>query len=65
MTGLMDSRRVAERLGVKIGTIQAYRARGLMPGPDDWFGRSPVWRADTIEAWIASRPGQGNRTPRR
>lgn len=68
-TGLLDVRRLAERLDVKVSTVRAYRSRGLLPEPDEWFGRSPVWTPGAIEAWIAARPGQGvggggKRTPR-
>jgi len=63
--GLMDVAAVAERLGVTPGTVRSYVARHQMPEPYARFGRSPVWREADIEAWIASRPGQGNRTPRR
>lgn len=32
---------------------------GDLPKPDEIFGRSPVWKPETIDAWLASRPGQG------
>lgn len=53
---------VADHWGVKPQTIRAYRARnrGELPPPDRVFGRSPVWRPATIEAFV--RPGQGART---
>lgn len=59
MGELLDVRRIAERLDVKPQTVHAYRSRGMMPEPDGWFGRSPVWSVETIEAWISARPGQG------
>lgn len=62
---LWDTTAVAERLGVKPETVSSYLARGMMPAPDGRYGRAPVWREDTVEAWIASRPGMGNRTPRK
>lgn len=46
---------VAERVGVKRQTIDAYRLRGLMPEPDGYLGKSPWWRAKTIDRWNATR----------
>lgn len=63
--GMMDTRAVADRLGVKPQSVRAYLARGILIEPDARYGQSPVWSVDRIEMWIASRPGQGNRTPRR
>ena len=62
--GIMDISAVAERLDVKPQSVRAYLARGLMPEPYGHFEQSPVWREADIEEWIATRPGQGNRTPR-
>ena len=69
MTAMMTITEVADRLGVKPETVRSYRARGLMPDPAAVYGQSPVWTPEAIEAWIASRPGQGvggggKRTPR-
>lgn len=32
---------------------------GDLPAPDDVFGRSPVWKRSTINAWLRDRPGRG------
>lgn len=37
----------------------SYIRPGDLPKPDNIFGRSPVWMPATIDAWLASRPGQG------
>lgn len=37
----------------------SYIRPGDLPKPDNVFGRSPVWEPATIDAWLASRPGQG------
>ena len=50
---------VATHLGVKPGTVTAYRARGQMPAPDGVLGRTPWWWSDTITEWHAERRGQG------
>jgi hypothetical protein len=41
-------------------TWYAYRARGQAPAPDRHFGRSPVWRPDTIRTWHHNRPRAGD-----
>ena len=66
MTGpVMTSQEVADRLGVTRATVHVYASRGTLPPADAYVGRTPVWDSGTIEAWIASRPGMGNRTPRK
>lgn len=37
----------------------SYIRPGDLPKPDDKFGRSPVWYPQTIDNWLANRPGQG------
>lgn len=61
----LDPQEVADRLGVTRATVHRYRSTGVLPAPSRMVGRTPVWDTDVIEAWIASRPGQGNRAPRR
>lgn len=55
----MDARAIAERLGVSLATVYSYRKRGFLPEPDLMVGRSPAWRSETVEQWIATRPGRG------
>ena len=56
---------VAARTGVDDAAWRAYVARGHAPHPngrDIIRGRAqPWWYADTIERWIAGRPGSGYR----
>jgi hypothetical protein len=52
---------VAAYLGVTIGTVSTYRARGQMPAPDQTIGRTHVWRPARIIEWHKSRPGRGGR----
>lgn len=56
---LLDSEGVAALLGVTRETVARYRTGGVLPAPDVMLGRSPGWYRSTIEAWRASRPGQG------
>ena len=64
-TRLLGIGDVAHRAGVSPATITAYLARGRMPAPVPRIGHSPVWSAPVIGHWLASRPGQGTRPPRR
>lgn len=47
---------VAAYLGVKPGTVSAYRHRGQMPAPVETLGsRTHLWKASTIREWQARR----------
>jgi predicted DNA-binding transcriptional regulator AlpA len=59
MDGYLEAQQVAERAGVSRETIWRYRRRGDIPEPDEYAGRTPLWREETITEWLASRPGQG------
>jgi len=49
---------VANYLGVKTGTVSAYRHRGQMPQPVQTLGeRTHLWEAATIREWNARRNG--------
>ncbi|WP_433233786.1 hypothetical protein [Actinomadura nitritigenes] len=52
---------VAAYWGVKPKTVREYRVRpGALPPADETFGRSPVWKPETIIGF--QRPGRGART---
>lgn len=50
---------MAAYLGVQIGTVSTYRARGQMPEPDMTLGRTHVWRPARIIEWHVARPSPG------
>lgn len=54
---LLTFSEVAERVGLLRNTLTAYKVKGFMPAPDEQYGRTPLWREETIEAWIATRKG--------
>jgi len=56
MSEMLTLTEVADRLGLSKGTVSAYRTRGKMPKPDKQYGRTPLWRPDTIKAWRGSQP---------
>lgn len=67
----LDLQGVAAHTGLEYTTVRGYhtlatrrrRAHASRPGdlpkPDDHFGQSPAWKISTIDAWLATRPGQG------
>lgn len=55
MSNLLTLSQVAERLGLTMGTVSAYRSRGKMPEPDLQYGRTPLWKPETITAWRSSQ----------
>ncbi|MGL5866211.1 MAG: NUDIX domain-containing protein [Dermatophilaceae bacterium] len=53
---LWTTTEVARHLGIKPGTVSAYRHRGQMPAPVQTLGeRTHLWEAATIREWNASR----------
>lgn len=71
MRMLMEMREVAERAGLKYDTVRNYhnvasaRRRsgdsrpGDFPPPDTVKGRTPLWWPETVDGWLARRPGRG------
>lgn len=56
----------AARAGLATATIRSYMRKGLTP-PADVVISTPAgplrgWAPETIDAWMASRPGRGART---
>ena len=56
----------AARAGLATSTICSYMRKGLTP-PADVVISTPAgplrgWSPETIDAWLASRPGRGART---
>lgn len=56
----------AARAGLATVTIRSYMRKGLTPPADVIITTPSVplrgWSPETIDAWLASRPGQGART---
>ncbi len=56
----------AARAGLAVATIRSYMRKGLTPPADVQIStpNGPLrgWSVDTIDAWLASRPGRGART---
>lgn len=62
-TEWLDYQAVADLTGLTLRSVYAAQGRatanravkrfkeGDMPPPDQYFGRTPVWRKETIEQW--------------
>lgn len=48
---LIDAKTAAEIANVQPRTIWQYNRFGRMPAPATYFGRSPVWEREVIQAW--------------
>ncbi|MFI6603834.1 helix-turn-helix transcriptional regulator [Nonomuraea sp. NPDC050536] len=65
MKGYYDPLKLAELLGIERETVHKYKVRGDLPEPDEHVGRTPLWREETINKWLASRRGHGWRAGQR
>lgn len=65
-TEYLGTAAVAERTGLAVATVRSYILKDLMPEADVIIatpsGPLRGWVPETIDAWLASRPGQGART---
>jgi predicted DNA-binding transcriptional regulator AlpA len=43
---------VARALGVSRRAVERERSAGRFPKPDLTIGRMPLWRVETVRAWI-------------
>ena len=60
MERLLTRRDIADRYGLSIESIKAYRAREQcsFPREDIMAGRTPLWFESTIEKWRPTRGKQ-------
>ena len=54
---LMRIREIAELLGISTITLHRWYKSGAFPEPVRLSPGSIAWRSDTVEDWIANRPG--------
>ena len=48
---------LAEAFGISTRTLERERSAGRFPRPDLHIGKIPLWRPETIDAWIAAGGG--------
>jgi len=51
---------IAELTGLKVETLHTYLNRNTLPTPDNYIGRTPVWKSNTIKQWIKDREQEIN-----
>ena len=65
-TEYLGTAAVAQRAGLAVPTVRSYILKGLLPDADVTIttpsGPLRGWAPETIDAWLASRPGRGART---
>lgn len=65
-TEYLGTAAVAERASLAVATIRSYILKDLMPEADVIIttpnGPLRGWLPETIDSWLASRPGRGART---
>ena len=49
---------LAKALGLSRRSIERFRASGAFPKPDAKAGRCPLWRPETIQAWLTKGGAQ-------
>jgi predicted DNA-binding transcriptional regulator AlpA len=42
---------IANLTGLKTDTIYKYQKRNTLPEPEQYIGRTPVWKKQTINEW--------------
>ena len=62
----MGMNSIAIHTGLSVNTLKSYLRKDLLPAPDAVIespsGQIRGWTQETIDEWLASRPGRGNRT---
>ena len=58
---ILDSRAVADMVGLKLSTIHTYNHLRKMPEPDVDLGGNPGWYESTIDRWIKDREADAER----
>jgi hypothetical protein len=50
---------LADKTGIRPGTLRQWKLRGRLPEPTFHIGQSPAWSGKPIEAWLAGNPRPG------
>lgn len=61
----MGMNSIAIHTRLSVNTLKSYLLKGLLPAPDAVIespsGQIRGWTRETIDDWMSSRPGRGNR----
>lgn len=52
---LLTYQDIAQRSGLALATVVQYRKRGTLPPPDLRLDNKPLWKAETVQAWLEAR----------
>lgn len=50
-----------DEFGYARDSLCSLRSKGQFPTPDNHYGRTPLWKLETVEAWMATRKRKGVR----
>jgi predicted DNA-binding transcriptional regulator AlpA len=56
--GLLTVQQTIQKTGLKRRTFFAMRERGAFPPPDLKLAREPLYRVETVEAWLRQHRGE-------
>lgn len=56
---MLTTDQVAELAGITPASLRVYVQRGSAPKPDGYLGRTPWWKRETVDEWLANRPRRG------
>ncbi len=59
VTELLTIAQIAQLGNLSPTSIKTYRNRGTLPPPDSRQGNQPLWKRETVEEWLRTRPGRG------
>lgn len=58
---ILGAAELAALAGVSVRTLSAYLSRGQCPEPDWRLACGPVWRSETVAAWLEARAARRDR----
>ena len=61
--GFVTAAGVAKMLGVKRESVYRMRMTAGFPQPEEYVGRTPLWRAADVRYWRQSHPARARRAP--
>ena len=56
---LLTISQLEKHYGYAQDSLTSLRAKGYFPQPDNHYGRTPLWRLDTVDKWMSTRRRKG------